>query len=42
MKIKYLHELTKTLAALYFSHAILEAYLEPSRKSMMELCCENR
>ena len=42
MKVKYLDELTETFACLYFSHVLPEAYLEPSRKSMMELCSENR
>ena len=34
IKVKYLHELT--LASLYFSRVILEAYLRSSQKSMME------
>ena len=37
-----MYELTETVASLYFSHVIPEAYLEPSRKSMMVLCFENR
>ena len=42
IKVKYLHELTGTLAFLYFSHVIPEGYLESSRTSMMELFCEKR
>ena len=42
IKVKYLHELTGTLAFLYFSHVIPEAYLESSRTSTMELFCEKR
>ena len=36
IRVKYLRELTETLASLYFSHVIPEAYLEPCRISMME------
>ena len=41
IKAKYLHELTETLASFYFSHVIPRTYLEPSRKSMMDLFCKN-
>ena len=37
-----MHELTETLASLYFSRVIPEAYLESSRTSMMELFCKKR
>ena len=41
IKAKYLHELTETLASFYFSHVIPRTYLEPIRKSMMDLFCKN-
>ena len=37
IKVKHLHELTETLASLYFSHVTLEVSSESSRTSMCML-----